>query len=526
MITGKNLIGYKLSGEGLDTFKSYNPHLEKENPTVFFDASLSEIEEAVLLASKAFQQYQFFTAEQKLKFFQALENEMLEAKKSILTCYQLESGLPLSRSESEFSRTIAQIQQYSKLFDSNQLILPSIDTAIYDTHQPKSDIRKIKVGLGPVVVFGASNFPLAYSTLGGDTVAALAAGCSVIVKSHPMHAGTGELVGNAIIKALKYAEMPEGVFSNLNGFSNNVGACLVNHPMIKAVAFTGSIKGGRALFDLAARRKEPIPVFAEMGSLNPVVIDNLSLLKNMNKWTDDLADSVTNDAGQFCTKPGLIFIKSGQNVDEFVQMLISKVKEKGFKMMVHPRLKGNFENQLDDLSKILNIERHKLHSSSVVMPIAINISGSLFLTHRIFQEEVFGPFCFVIICKDDAELIQCIESLDGQLTASIFVEDEFQNESIVKQWISIFYNKSGRINFNNVPTGVRVCGSMHHGGPYPASSDSRFGAVGVDSIERFLRPLCFQNFPDALLPDLLKDKNPLNVLRRVNGELSFAEIIR
>jgi alpha-ketoglutaric semialdehyde dehydrogenase len=526
LITGKNYIGDRLSAEGQINFQTYNPFLEKENPTVFFDATFAEINEAVMLASRAFEQYKFYSSDEKLRFFQALESEMLVARENILELYQLESGLSKLRAENEFNRTITQIQQYSILLEKNELILPSIDTAIQDNNQPNADIRKIKVGIGPIVVFGASNFPLAYSTLGGDTVSALAAGCPVIVKSHPMHAGTGELVAQVIIKAQKFSNLPDGVFSNLNGSSIEIGVKLVNHPMVKGIAFTGSLQGGRTLFDIAAKRKEPIPVFAEMGSLNPIVVDNRSLLENMNKWTNDIATSVASDAGQFCTKPGLIFIESGENVEEFIEILCQKVQNNVAKTMVHPSLKNNYENQLDKLYETFKFERFQLNSKSSVFPQAIRISGSFFMANLIVKEEFFGPFCMVVECKDYTELIECLESLDGQLTASIFVDAKFQDDQKIMKWISIFQNKAGRVNFNNVPTGVRVCASMHHGGPYPASTDNRFGAVGIDAIERFLRPLCFQNFPDSLLPDLLKDKNPLNVLRRINGKLSFAEIIR
>lgn len=526
MITGKNYIGQRLSAEGQITFQTYNPFLEKENPTVFFDATFAEINEAVVLASKAFEEYKFYSSEQKLIFFRALESEMLVARENILELYHLESGLSKLRAENEFNRTITQIQEYSKLLEKNELILPSIDTSIQDHNQPSADIRKIKVGIGPIVVFGASNFPLAYSTLGGDTVSALAAGCTVIVKSHPMHAGTGELVAEVIIKAQKFSNLPDGVFSNLNGSGIEAGVKLVNHPMVKGVAFTGSLTGGRALFDIATKRKEPIPVFAEMGSLNPIVVDNRSLCEHMDKWTNDIATSVTNDAGQYCTKPGLIFIESGENVEEFIQILNQKVQNNGAKTMVHPGLKNNLESQLDKLYEVFKFERTQLNSKSSVLPQVIRISGSFFMANLIVKQEFFGPFCIVVECKDHSELTDCLESLDGQLTSSIFVAAKFQTDQKIMKWISIFQNKAGRVNFNNVPTGVRVCASMHHGGPFPASTDSRYGAVGIDAVDRFLRPICFQNFPDALLPDLLKDKNPLNVLRRINGKLSFAEIMR
>jgi NADP-dependent aldehyde dehydrogenase len=526
LITGKNLIGFKLSALGSASFRTFNHFQNQENDTLFFDATTSEIEDALNLANKAFHQFKFCSDCEKVKFFEALVNELLNSRKEILSLYTQETGLSLSRGEVEFNRTIAQIQQFLKLIASNEWMQPSIDTAEAGELTAKSDIRKIKIGLGPVVVFGASNFPLAYSTLGGDTVSALAAGCPVIVKSHPMHAGTAELVANAVIRAIKCAGLPEGVFSNLNGNTHQIGAYLVKHPLVKAVAFTGSHNGGRALFDLASHRRDPIPVFAEMGSLNPVVVDNRDLIHNSAKWVEELSASVTNDAGQFCTKPGLVFIKSGEYVDQFINAFKAEVKRKGVKTMVHPSLKSKFLDQLAALRDSSNFDLIDELSEVDVQPLVLEISDIDFLTNALFQDEFFGPFCLIVRCKSDDQLLKCLNVLEGQLTASIFVHHEFTNEQDVKQWIRIFQDKAGRINFNNVPTGVRVCDSMHHGGPYPASTDNRFGAVGIDAIDRFLRPVCFQNFPDDHLPEILKDKNPFKIARRINGEMSFAEIIR
>jgi NADP-dependent aldehyde dehydrogenase len=526
VITGKNQVGFRLSANGDMSFQTFNPASNKVNEVLFFDATIPEMDEALTLARDAFNQYKFCSGHVKVKFFEAIVNELLRAKNEILSLYIQESGLSLSRGELEFDRTLTQIRQFLKLMVSNEWMQPSIDTAEVEELVTKSDIRKMKIGLGPVVVFGASNFPLAYSTVGGDTVSALAAGCPVIVKSHPMHAGTAELVSGAIVKAIKFSGLPEGIFSNLNGSSHDVGAYLVKHPLVKAVAFTGSFQGGKALFDLASSRRDPIPVFAEMGSLNPVIVDSRNLIQNSAKWVIELSASITNDAGQFCTKPGLIFITNHASADQFIASLKSEIKSKGVKKMVHPSLKSKFLMQLTRLKEISNFEWAEEPTEVDVQPVIMEITALEFLANPLYQEEFFGPFSLIIRCSTDSHLLSCLNRLEGQLTASIFVDEEFTSSTEVNQWIRVFQEKAGRINFNNVPTGVRVCDAMHHGGPYPASTDCRFGAVGIDAIDRFLRPICFQNFPDDLLPDILKDKNPCKIARRINGKMSFAEIIR
>jgi NADP-dependent aldehyde dehydrogenase len=383
----------------------------------------------------------------------------------------------------------------------------SIDKAIPErTPRPKPDLRKTMLPLGPIVVFGASNFPFAYSTAGGDTASALAAGCPVIVKSHPMHAGTGELVAGAIIRAAEKTGMPEGVFSNLNSKGIDVGVQLVQNPQVKGVGFTGSIKGGRALFDIASRRPEPIPVFAEMGSINPVIISPLSLLHDKEKWADKYADSITTGTGQFCTNPGLILAIDSENLNEFGRILSKKITEKESTCMLHPNIKDSFSTlkrsilELDDVKQIsvpVSTGKENYADQTVVM-----VKGDSFLENKDLHKEVFGPFSMIVACKDEDQLISIIDNLEGQLTGTIIaLPEELNDFGQIKD--SLQY-RVGRIIYNGVPTGVEVCASMNHGGPYPATTDSRFTAVGVHSIRRWVRPIAYQNFPKQLLPQELQ----------------------
>jgi NADP-dependent aldehyde dehydrogenase len=526
VITGYNCIGYKKSAKGKDTFRTFNPVLDEENKSVFYEATFEELDEALVLASKAFETFRFLKSESKISFFQHIENLLGQNKQEILSIYREESGLSISRAESEFKRTLLQIQQHAQLIASYEWMSPSIDTAITENDLLKSDIRKVNIGIGPVIVFGASNFPLAYSTIGGDSIAALAAGCPVIVKSHPMHAGTSEKIAQLVVEAAKISNLPEGVFSHVNGVSNKIGAYLVEHPLAKAVAFTGSFEGGMSIFRLASMRKEPIPVFAEMGSINPVVVHGNSLKKNRGSWASSLAESITNDGGQFCTKPGVVFVEKDDCSFDFINELSQLVKAKGSRILIHPNLKVKLVNRLNELGFIGDTNLIKEDSKCAVHPVIIELKPDDFLMNSQFLEEFFGPVSIIVHCENQNDILRCLHALNGQLTGSIFIDHSDIEASKVRDWIEVFELKVGRINFNNVPTGVRVCHSMQHGGPFPASTDLRFGAVGADSIQRFLRPICYQNFPDSFLPEILKDANPLNANRRINGYFSFAEIIR
>ena len=344
MIEGKNYIGNKLSALGTTSYKTFNPLLNLENEMIFYEASNEEIEEAVTLASAAFNSYRKIPGSRKAAFLNTIAEEILALDDELIQTYCSETGLPEGRAKGERGRTVGQLRSFAELVMEGSWVEATIDTAQADRNPiPKPDLRKMMVPLGPVVVFGASNFPLAYSTAGGDTAAALAAGCPVIVKSHPMHAGTGELVASAIIRAAEKTGMPNGVFSNLNSSGIDVGTKLVQHPSVKAVGFTGSIRGGRALFDLASQREEPIPVFAEMGSVNPVVLFPEALGKKGKDWAKTYASSITLGSGQFCTNPGLLLGLKGKMLEDFITDLSQEIMTKTPSSMLHPNIVGAYE---------------------------------------------------------------------------------------------------------------------------------------------------------------------------------------
>ena len=527
MITGKNYIGNQLSALGNKTYKTFNPQLNLENEPLFTEANSEEINKAVQLATEAFKEYGNVSGKRKAEFLNAIADEIMALGDDLINTYCSETGLPEGRAKGERGRTVFQLQSFAQLVADGSWVEASIDTAIPDRESlPKPDIRKMNIPLGPVVVFGASNFPLAYSTAGGDTAAALAAGCAVLVKSHPMHAGTGELVASAIVKAAQKTGMPNGVFSNLNSQGIEVGVKLVEHPEVKAVGFTGSINGGRALYDLASQREEPIPVFAEMGSVNPVVLLPDALRKRNESLAKTFAGSITLGTGQFCTNPGLLLGIKSETLSAFVQNLSNEILKIEPSCMLHPNIIGAYEKKKEKAIAQANLSVVADFGSDVQTNYAcqtvVVVQGHTFLENTTLHQEVFGPFSMVVECEDKKQLEQIISQLEGQLTGTIICEEE--EASSYSGIISALQNRVGRLIYNGVPTGVEVCPSMVHGGPYPASTDSRFTAVGINSIKRWVRPFSFQDWPNALLPNALKNENPLGISRLVNGEQSYAVI--
>jgi NADP-dependent aldehyde dehydrogenase len=527
MITGKNYIGNQQKAIGSKTYKTFNPLLNIENPHVFTEATEAEINEAVALATKAFKSFRAISGKQKATFLNAIADEILALDNELIETYCSETGLPAGRAQGERGRTVFQLRTFANLVAEGSWVEASIDTAQPErAPMPKPDLRKMNIPLGPIVVFGASNFPLAYSTAGGDTAAALAAGCPVIVKSHPMHAGTGELIASAIVRAAEKSGMPNGVFSNLNSSGIEVGVQLVKHPEVKAAGFTGSIKGGRALLDLAAQRKEPIPVFAEMGSINPVVMLPEALSKKGDKLAETYAGSITLGTGQFCTNPGLILGIKGETLSTFINQLATNIVEIEPSCMLHPNIVGAYETNKEKATSqhALKVvaDYNKEVKPNFARQIITTVEGDTFLENTTLHQEVFGPFSMVVQCKDKNQLEQIILNLEGQLTGTLIAEDDEAEK--YPELIDAMQNRVGRIIYNGVPTGVEVCPSMVHGGPYPASTDSRFTAVGIHSIKRWVRPFSYQDWPNELLPDELKNSNPLGILRLINGSQTSKSI--
>ncbi len=484
------------------------------------DATLQDVNAALHEAQVAFLSYKNLNGKKKAEFLNAIADEIEALGQELISTAMRETNLPEARIVSERGRTTGHCRMFANLVEEGWWVDARIDTAISDRVPPKPDLRKMLVPIGPIVVFGAANFPLAYSTAGGDTASALAAGCPVIVKAHPAHSHTSDLVSNAIQKAIEKTSMPKNVFQHLHGNGFEVGQALVKHPHTKAVGFTGSLVGGKALFDLANQRPEPIPVFAEMSSINPVILLPDSLEKDFEKTATTLAASITVGVGQFCTNPGLIIGVDNEGLKKFISKLSEEFKKVLPGTMLHQGIADNYHKRVVQTLAQQGIkvegESAQKGENNQGQPLAASVPASEFLKNHLLAEEVFGPFSLIVKCKDLAELHSVINNGKGQLTSTVIGRDKEIAKH--KNLLNILVEKAGRLIINGVPTGVEVVPAQNHGGPYPATTDSRFTAVGTDAIKRFVRPVAFQNFPDSLLPDELKESNPLKIWRYRNSE--------
>ncbi|MFT5165002.1 MAG: alpha-ketoglutaric semialdehyde dehydrogenase [Saprospiraceae bacterium] len=518
---GRNIIGISKTGTADGVMNVFGPGLQRVLEGSFSIATDEEIDKAMNLAATAFETYKNISGARRAAFLNAIADKILALDDALVQRAMQESGLPEGRIKGERGRTIGQLRLFAKAAAAGSWVEASIDLAIPDRQPlPKSDIRRMLRPLGPVVVFTASNFPLAFSTAGGDTAAALASGCPVIVKAHESHLGTNSLVALAIQQAAEQTGMPDGVFSSLNGTGIDLGQKLASHPAAKAIAFTGSFKAGKAIFDTAAKRKEPIPVFAEMGSINPVLLLDEALRNRGTEIADQYAGSVTLGAGQFCTNPGLLIGKTGEAMNQFIAQLGISMSNKTPQVMLNEGICNNFEKNknllLEQAGVSLLAQSDQAAEGFQGRPAVATISGAGFMDNPVLKEEVFGPFTLVVQCADDDEMLKVVENLNGQLTGTVMGES---TEIIAKRnLVEALENKVGRMILNGVPTGVEVCHSMHHGGPYPATTDARFTSVGTDAIKRFGRPVAYQDYLQDLLPDELKDGNPLGIWRTVDGE--------
>jgi 2,5-dioxopentanoate dehydrogenase len=486
------------------------------------NVTTSDINNVMENAMQAFLIYRKYSLQQRANFLRTIAKEIEAIGDELLIVAGEESNLPEARLRAERGRTIFQLNSYADACEKANWLEARIDTAIPDKAPPKPDIRKMLVPIGPVVVFGASNFPYAFSTAGGDTASAFAAGCPVVVKAHPGHLRTGELMAKAILKAAKDCGMPEGIFANVYAPGFEIGKNLVMHPNTKAVGFTGSYAGGKQLFDWANQRTSPIPVFAEMGSVNPVFLLQEKMSLSAVEIGKQYAGSITLGVGQFCTNPGIIVGIAGQDLNLFVDTLATEIKAMAPGKMLHTGIAKNYaEHKTASLSHkdVTTIATSELAADeNQGAPTIAKTSGQAFLANPVLHKEVFGPYSLVVECSDSAELLAVAKSMEGQLTSTIMATEK---DLIASQELVHFVETiCGRLIINSVPTGVEVCLSMQHGGPFPASTDSRFTSVGSDAIKRFARPLAFQNYPDNLLPDELKNDNPLKIWRTVNDELS------
>lgn len=521
-LTGKNIIGHALQAEGKETFFAVNPATGDQIEPGFNEASTEEIDSAIRKASAAFQVYRNKSGKEKAELLEAIADEIIAIGDDLITRCMEETGLPEARLMGERGRTVGQLKLFAQLLREGSWVDARVDPADPERKpMPKADIRSMLRPLGPVGVFGASNFPLAFSVAGGDTASALAAGCTVVVKAHQAHPGTSEMVGLAIQRAMQQCDMPEGTFSMVQGASIEVGQAIVRHPLIKAIGFTGSFRGGKSLFDEANKREEPIPVYAEMGSTNPVFVLPRALQQRKEAIAKDMAASVTLGVGQFCTSPGLIFLQNSEEEKQFTRLLSQSISEMNGGVMLTPGIRGNYEKGIEKLGKIEGVEvlakgkedATACHGTAYLL----HASAQTFFEEEALEEEVFGPSTLAVTVQHQEELLQAARRLRGHLTVTVHgtEEDLLENQEL----LSILEQKAGRLIINAYPTGVEVGYAMVHGGPYPATTDSRTTSVGAAAIMRFARPVCYQGFPMALLPDELKDGNPLGIWRLVNGEL-------
>lgn len=485
---------------------------------MFKDITTEELEQVMRKAWKAFHIYRNVPLKKRAAFMKAIAAALEGCGDELIKTAMEETNLPEARLRAERARTIFQLNSYADACERGEWMEIRIDTAIPDKTPPKPDLRKTKTALGPVVVFGASNFPFAYSTAGGDTACALAAGCPVIVKAHPAHAKTSEIVAAAILKAAAGSNMPDGVFAHVHGAAQSVGEALVKHPFTKAVGFTGSYGGGKQLFDWGNQRKEPIPVFAEMGSVNPVFLLPEKIQQDAEQVAKMYAASVTLGVGQFCTNPGIITGIKGGDLDKFINCLSAEIKNVPAAKMLHEGIAKNFAEKKEKavsqsgVTIVTTIEN--TDTAIAAAPVLATTTGKNFIANPTLHEEVFGPYSIIVQCDDMEEMTAVARNLEGQLTSTLMAteNDIRRNDELVEA----IKNICGRFILNSVPTGVEVCLAMQHGGPFPATTDSRFTSVGADGIKRFARPIAYQNWPDSLLPDELKAANPLGIWRTVN----------
>lgn len=520
---GKNIVGDELSATGNQTFQSFNPSAGQALPTLFSEATIDEIDRAVSDADRAFHDMTP-SVDALVAMLDGIADQITALGQTLLDQAQAETAISMPRLEAERTRTVNQLQLFASVAREGSWVDARIDTAAPDRKpMPKPDVRRMLIPIGPVIVFGASNLPLAFGVTGGDTASALAAGCPVIVKAHPSHPATSELLGGAIARAVKNANLPAGWFSMLHGRMPDTSLALVRHPLAKAVGFTGSLRAGRAIFDAAAHRPEPIPVYAEMGSVNPVFILPGAARANAQKIAESLGASITLSAGQFCTNPGLLIGEDAaiRDVRARLAELIDKSRPAS---MLNPGIRDNYEIVSQRLRQVNNV-RTCAQSAAAADAKMTQVSARLFstdartfLSHHELGQEVFGPSSVLVQCGSKHELDQIAQSLDGQLTATVFgTEQDIVDHA---KLMSILRDKVGRLICNSSPTGVEVCPSMNHGGPYPATTDVRSTSVGTAAIDRFSRPICYQGFPDAVLPAELQNANPRGIWRMVNGRLS------
>ena len=522
-LSGTSIIGFR-DGSVSEPFSALNPASGAQLETGFSSATAEEIEDAVRLAQEAFAVYGRSSGKSKGAFLRNIAGKLEAISADIIERAELESALPKARLQGELARTCGQLRLFAQVAEEGSWTSARIDRADpVRKPLPKPDIRSMLRPLGPVVIFGASNFPLAFSVAGGDTASALAAGNPVVVKAHPAHPGTSELVGHAIRESVRELALPEGVFSLLFDRATEVGTALVRHPLVKAVGFTGSRNAGKALMAIAGARPEPIPFFGEMSSTNPVFILPGALRERGDAIATGLHGSFTLGAGQFCTKPGMVFVPQGGETDAFAAKLRQLVQSSppynlltaGIAKSYDSATKGREQGGVARLAAQAPSATSSVCSAGATL---FEADAETFLASATLSDEVFGPTTLLVRHSQREQILEIARNLEGHLTATIHgTPQDLQDFSDL---VEILESKVGRLVFNGFPTGVEVCHAMVHGGPYPATSDGRSTSVGSAAIFRFARPVCYQGFPNEMLPEELRNENPLGIWRMLDGEIT------
>lgn len=520
-LTGNMLIGQQAITGNREAIRGIDPATNLALEPAYHGGSREHVEQACALAWGALDSYRATSLEARAEFLETIASEIEALGDELIDRAVAETGLPRPRIQGERGRTCQQLRTFARTVRAGEWLDVRVDSALPERQLlPRPDLRQRQVPLGPVAVFGASNFPLAFSVAGGDTASALAAGCPVIVKAHGAHPGTSELVGRALARAVKLCGLHEGVFSLLFGSGREVGIALVTDPRIKAVGFTGSRSGGIALCNAAQARPEPIPVYAEMSSINPVLLFPAALESRAEALAQGFVASLTQGAGQFCTNPGLVIARQGPDLERFIQSAAQLLQRSPAQTMLTPGIFNAYEAGVGALSE-------HAHAQSVATGLKgetpnqcqaqlFVTQASEFLADPALQAEMFGAASLVVQCASDEQIRQVIEHLEGQLTATLHLDDADVDSA--RALLPTLERKAGRLLVNGWPTGVEVCDAMVHGGPFPATSDARTTSVGTAAILRFLRPVCYQDFPDALLPAALKHDNPLQLRRLLDGQ--------
>jgi alpha-ketoglutaric semialdehyde dehydrogenase len=516
-----NIIGGKYVDSEGKSFSARNPATGATLEGTFRKASAAQVTAALVAAEASFASYRSLDKATKANFLRTIAAELTALGQTLVDRAVAESGLPAPRLQGEVGRTVGQLNLFAKLVEEGSWVNAIIDSALPERQPlPRPDVRRMLIPIGPVVVFGASNFPLAFSVAGGDTASALASGCPVVVKAHPAHLGTSALVAGAIVKAIEKCGIPKGVFSMLYDDGYEVGEQLVKHPLTQAVAFTGSFKGGMALIKLAQERKTPIPVFTEMGSINPILFLPQAITQKAAELANKYAASITLGAGQFCTNPGLLLAIESPALAQFKETLANAISVIPSATMLTSGIYKNYQSLSEEVEHVKGAKwlaqssaiNEDLQNQSVAK--VAEVSGADFLANPKLHEEIFGPYSLLVVADSSEQLLEIIQALDGQLTITVMSEDK--EIASYPALINKLSEKAGRLILNGVPTGVEVCAAMQHGGPFPATSDSRFTSVGSTAVYRFVRPIAFQDWDDSLLPDELKQANPLGIFRLID----------